>query len=800
MSDRPTFERWGRGSRLYRRYTENATTLLETDEAVRRAHEKWLRFFVASHGDVLTDLPGEAPEVELFVDSLYFDLVVDRLLEFAERTFGFALANREPRANTDALSVRFRPLHERVVDLDAVTEELEAHLSADALRAADADAIRSLYESIVPREIRLELGEYYTPRGVAELAVGAMDVDTFSLGADAGAFDGGADAGATVEDHTATTGVSFLDPGCGSGVFLSVCIDRLLAATPESTDPADVVSRITSSVAGIDLNPVAVTSAKLAYVLALLPALKRADADAVEIPVFLTDALGITCEEPMTFRGEPFEPSVTHLVGNPPWITWGRLPDAVKRRWRETYVDRLDLFPHDGIESRLGHANDDVSVPFVWVCIDRYLREGGQASFVLKRNLSKGPAGTLFRTLAVGDRSLDVTHVHDFNDLHPFGDQVNANAAVYTLAADAHSTFPIDTTSWTPACPNLAESGGRPECTVSSGETAPDKAAPDETAPDETAPDETAPDKTVPDFSDASAVRATLTAADTELLPLDPDDDASTWVRRDAERAALGACDHDVRHGVKDDAQDVFSIDRETLSELEPDLVYPYIKSRHVVKYGLFGHELRLVPIRKVDEDNEAELRAGFPNTYEYLSDRREALAARSSSWLQQGPFYNVFGLGEYTWADYKVVWCRLGFKPHFAVVSTVDDEDLGTKQVVPGDHFMFIATDDEREAHFLCALLNSAVYQRSLTAIASDGKASLSKAVVSELRLPEWRETADARRLAELSVRAHGIVPEHTDTSKRAYNGTTIDELERVQAEIDRIVERLVADDTTFL
>nr|WP_240147589.1 N-6 DNA methylase [Halorussus sp. JP-T4] len=577
----------------------------------------------------------------------------------------------------------------------------------------------------------MALGEYYTPRGVAELAVDALDVADVRSAA-------------------------FLDPGCGSGVFLAVCVDRKVAAMREDgATPAEIVETVTETAFGVDLNPVAVKSAKLSYLLALLPVLDDADVDAVELPVFLTDAVGLTREDALRFRDEPFEPTVDYLVGNPPWIPWSRLSEELKAGWREADAD-LGLLPHDGAASRLGHANDDVSLPFVWRCIDRYLAPGGGASFVLKRDALTGPAGKLLRTLTVGDRPLAVEHVHDFGGLRPFGDQVGADAAVYAFRADADRSFPVDATAWT------AGDGDRE-----------------------------------PDYATADAVRETLTAESTGFVPVDPDDETSAWIRADAERAALGECTHDIRHGVKDDANDVFGVGREQLADLEPDLVYPYLKSRHIVKYGLFGHDLRLVPLRKADEDNEEELRSRYPETYAYLRRHREALADRSSSWLDRGPFYNVFGLGEYTWSEYKVVWCRLGFKPHFAVVSTVDDPDLGEKPVVPGDHCMFVGTDSEREAHFLCALLNSAVYQRSLRHVAPEGKASLSKATVSNLDLPPYRGGDEQRRLADLSMRAHDVVPEHADTSKRAYNAKTIPKLEAVQADIDRIVEGMLADGT---
>ena len=723
---RTPFARWGRNSRLYAQYTANAARRLQSDETVQAAKAEWETFLVQSHGDIFSGIDGENPRETLFVDTLYYDFVVDQLVEFAEREFGFRLVNQEPHVNTAALSVDFQGLHETILDDETARERVHSQLDRATFRDAAAGSLRDLYESIVSREVRLALGEYYTPRGVAELGVAELEVES-------------------MRDAT------FLDPGCGSGVFVAACVDAKLDALA-GDDPEAALETVVETVYGIDLNPVAVKSTKLSYVLSLLPVLERADAPVIELPVFLTDALGLTRDDTLTFRGEPFAPTVDHLVGNPPWITWNNLSESVKQAWRETYVDQLELLPHGGIESRLGHGNDDISVMFVWVCIRQYLREGGSASFVLKRDITKGPAGKLLRTQRVDGRPVSVERIHDFNHLRPFGDGVGVAAAIYTMVADTPPSFPIPTTSWT------------------RGET-------------------------VPEYESVDSMRDSLRADTTGVVPVAADEPASPWVREDAERRALGECAHDIRHGLKDDATAVYTIDRSELAELEPDLVYPYLKSRHVVKYGLFGHDLHLVPMRKANEDNEAVVRERFPKTYAYLERHRDRLEARASSWFEQGTFYNVFGLGAYTWSEYKVVWCRLGFKPHFAVVSTVDDPDLGEKMVVPGDHFMFISTASKQEAHFLCALLNSAVYQRSIRGVASEGKASLSKAVVSRLALPEYSETAESERLAELSMQAHDIVPEYTDVSKRAYNRRTIDELAVVQAEIDEIVAEVVAD-----
>ncbi|MFB6091871.1 MAG: N-6 DNA methylase, partial [Haloquadratum sp.] len=638
-------------------------------------------------------------------------------------------------------------LHERVVDADGpdcardaagLDRRLDDRIDGRRLADAGPASVRHLYERIVPPAARRQLGEYYTPRGVAELAVAELAVD----------------------DHGAET---VLDPGCGSGVFLSAAIDEKRESLAGDRAPAAVVDAITETVFGIDLNPVAVRSAKLSYLCSLLPLVDRIDAAdyALDLPVFLSDALSLSSDDESRVRGRRPDLTVDHLVGNPPWLTWSDLPESAREAWRETHTADLELFPHDGLASRLGHANDDVSLPFVWVCLDAYLAAGGDASFVLKRDLMCGPAGRLLRTGAVGSRPVRVDHVHDFNDLRPFGADVEADAAVYTLRADEAPDFPVQTTSWT------------------RGETS-------------------------PRFSSAAAMRETLATEATGLVPVVEDDPSSSWVRTDVERRTLGDGEgggegdgegnREIRHGVKDDARAVFDVDRDDLADLEPDHVYPYLKSKHIVKYGLFGYGLHLVPLSKANEDNEADLRRTCPRTYAYLDAHRDRLESRSSSWLDDGPFYNVFGLGEYTWSDYKVVWCRLGFKPHFAVVSTVDDDDLGEKRVVPSDHCMFVPTGDEYEAHFLCGLLNSAAYQRSLRDLASGGKASLSKATVSKLRLPAYEATSLQDRIADLSMDAHEVVPEHTDASKRAYNRTTIGELESVQAAIDDRVEELIA------
>ncbi|WP_318569448.1 N-6 DNA methylase [Salinigranum marinum] len=717
------------------------------DALVTEAFDDWRTHVRRHHGAVFDDdhaaaAGGDAETTaprDLFCDTLAFDAAVRALRRTIEATFG--LRTDEP---TDALD--FSPAHDAidvsVADADATATEAGDHdgtaaraVDPAALLAVDADDLRRLYERTVPAPSRRVFGEYYTPPGVAELGVEA--------------------AAASVDDFSSAR---VMDPGCGAGAFLTAALRRKRGDAAASDAPATAVEsieRLTTTVVGVDVNPVAVAAARTAYLLELLPILRDGGVERVPLPVFLGDALGLAGDAPTT----GVEGAATVLLGNPPWIPWERLPSAQKRRLREGPVERLGLFDLQGAVARLGHANDDLSLPFVWTCLDRYLDDGGVAAFALKRDHLGGPAGRLLRSGRVGSRPLSIEHVHDFAAVDPF-DGVDAAAALYLFRVGGSDRDPEDATETTPeAVPTTVWE----------------------------------PTDCVADFGSLAGLRATLARTETGLRPVDPDDRAGPWHRTDAAVDALGDCAYRIRHGLKDDAKAVFSVEPDRLAELEPTHVYPYLRSKHVVKWGLFGHDRFLVPQRQAGVDNERALARESPATYDYLTDHRERLEARGSSWFEAGPFYSLFGLGPYTWAPYKVVWCRLGFKPHFAVVSTVDDPGLGEKTVVPGDHCMFVACDDEREAHYLCALLNAAPYQRCLRDLAGGGKAGLSKSVVSSVSLPTWADTDRQNRLADLSRRAHAIVPNYTDCSKRTYNDRSIPELAAVEREIDAVATRFL-------
>lgn len=127
------------------------------------------------------------------------------------------------------------------------------------------DVLKILYESVIGAQQRKNLGEYYTPDWLAERIVAE-----------------------TVQDPL---NERVLDPSCGSGTFLFYAIKKYLAAADAAgMSNADAVAGACRNVYGVDVHPVAVTLARVTYLLAI--GLDRLQARGeISVPVNVGDSL-----------------------------------------------------------------------------------------------------------------------------------------------------------------------------------------------------------------------------------------------------------------------------------------------------------------------------------------------------------------------------------------------------------------------------------------------------------------------------------------------------------------------------
>lgn len=127
------------------------------------------------------------------------------------------------------------------------------------------DILKVLYESVIDTETRHKLGEYYTPDWLAERMVRQHVTEPLTQ--------------------------RVLDPSCGSGTFLFWAVRQALAAADESgLSNRAALELVVDRVCGIDLHPVAVTLARVTYLLALGRE-RLGDRDELTIPVYLGDSV-----------------------------------------------------------------------------------------------------------------------------------------------------------------------------------------------------------------------------------------------------------------------------------------------------------------------------------------------------------------------------------------------------------------------------------------------------------------------------------------------------------------------------
>ncbi|HEY9595536.1 MAG TPA: N-6 DNA methylase, partial [Spirochaetia bacterium] len=382
----------------------------------------------------------------------------------------------------------------------------------DGASGLTRDLFKRLYRLLLPRGIRHDLGEYYTPDWLARRALSLLDPRLF-----------GDEGAAGLRDRLRATRI--LDPSCGSGTFLLEIIARWeTLAERIALPPGELLHVILANLVGLDLNPLAVLTARV-NVLVSIARLLRHRRGTIAIPVFRADTvrLPVAADDPSSSL--PAAAGKFDLVaGNPPWITWDSLPAEYRSDLRPVW-ERYGLFPHCGMDTILGKGKKDISMLMTYVVADRLLKDGGRLAFVMTQSVFKtSGAGQGFRRFAIPGPSgtgtpLGVTHVDDMTDLNPFPGASNRTAIVL-LEKGISTRYPVRYVLWRrKRAPAGADAQGA--------------------------------------FTRDSALDEVMNATerhDTLAEPVDPEDSTSAWLtgRREtvaAVRRYLGPSDYDAHLG-----------------------------------------------------------------------------------------------------------------------------------------------------------------------------------------------------------------------------------------------------------
>jgi hypothetical protein len=749
-----------------------------------------------------------------------------------------------------SLADGIRALARTLADFEPATTTLEPEHTRDLLK--------KLYQYLVPRKLRHDLGEYYTPDWLAERLLNQVG------------YKGEPDK-------------RLIDPGCGSGTFLILALRRLRQyAADHLIPPADVLDVALRNIVGFDLNPLSVIAARTNYLLALGDLL-RYRRGPVDLPVYMCDSIltpteradifgksyrlrtvvgdfdipgetvaagemgvlsallescvrgqytpqeflararrELTVSEAMTesvleglyrqlyrldeegrnglwarLLKNAFAPVLVgefdFVVGNPPWVNWESLSDEYREATKRLWVD-YGLFSLKGHAARLGGGKKDLAMLFAYASIDHYLKRGGKLGFVITQTVFQTKkAGDGFRRFRLGERGdqLCVLHVDDLSRLQPFEGASNYTS-VMVCQRGQKTRYPVPYTLW---------SRGTGSARVGI-------------------------DKPLDD------VMAETTRANLWAQPVDNKTPTSPWMiaRKSALKAlqkVIGPAAYQARAGSCTWANGVywvrilgkrpdglFLIDnledvgrREIASEqaaVEPDLVYPLLRGREVKRW-------QSTPTAYLIMVQDPQTRTGYkeswlkvhqPRLYAYLKKFEATLRERSGYRKYFDPekdaFYSIYNVATYTLAPYKVVWKALARQTAVTVVSTCEDEWFDEpKVIIPEHNTIFIPTQLEQEAHYLCAVLNSDIGSLVVQAHSS---LFYSASIVEHIAVPQFdAENPIHTRLAALSQQAHqlaavgdeaGLVAVEAQVDEAAAElwGITDEELKEIRRSLEEL------------
>jgi len=166
------------------------------------------------------------------------------------------------------------------------------------------------------------------------------------------------------------------------------------------------------------------------------------------------------------------------------------------------------------------------------------------------------------------------------------------------------------------------------------------------------------------------------------------------------------------RSGIKHDCAEVVELrlSGDTLrkksgeiADIEKEFVFPMLKASDLANdRGKASVRWMLVTQRGVGEETR-HIALTAPKTWSYLTRHSQQFGKRASVIYRDRPAFSMFGVGEYSFAPWKVGIAGLYKKLQFTVIAP----RMG-KPVVLDDTCYFIGCQSEQEAIFIASLLNS--------------------------------------------------------------------------------------------
>ena len=200
-----------------------------------------------------------------------------------------------------------------------------------------------------------------------------------------------------------------------------------------------------------------------------------------------------------------------------------------------------------------------------------------------------------------------------------------------------------------------------------------------------------------------------------------------------------GKCQMVWRQGVKHDCGKVMELDIKgdvlvnkfkAVVSIEPDLVFPLVKSSHFKKPIITEFSKRVIVTQRKPKQDTSYIQQEYPCTWNYLQSHISQFNNRKSVIYSNAPAFSMFGIGDYSYAPYKVGLSGFYKKPLFSLLHS-------EKPVMTDDTAYFLPFEDYDTAYCMMLLLNSQTVQQFLLSIAFlDNKRPYTVKLLSRLDL----------------------------------------------------------------
>jgi len=154
------------------------------------------------------------------------------------------------------------------------------------------DLFKILYQNLIPKKLRHDFGEYYTPDWLAELLIKESGI----------------------LENKDIINKRFLDPACGSGTFIINIIKLFkIKMEEQNLDRREVASKIFMNIVGYDLNPIAVLASRANFIIGVGDLIRERKGE-IEIPIYLADSVGLIKHFDTSFENEKFKKTKNYTI------------------------------------------------------------------------------------------------------------------------------------------------------------------------------------------------------------------------------------------------------------------------------------------------------------------------------------------------------------------------------------------------------------------------------------------------------------------------------------------------------